>query len=98
MLSVLEEIAEEREATTAQVAIAWLLRRPAGLTIVPIIAARRQEQIVDNLGALAVDLDADEIARLDAAGQPQLGFPRGFLESSNVRGLIYGNTFDKLRA
>ena len=70
---------------------------PAGLTIVPIVAARRQEQIVDNLGALAVDLDADDIARLDAAGRPQLGFPRGFLESSDVRELIYGNTFEQLR-
>ena len=98
VLTALREIAEKREATTAQVAIAWLLRRPAGLTIVPIIAARRQEQIVDNLGALEVELDADDIARLDAAGKPQLGFPRGFLESSNVRGLIYGSTFEKLRA
>jgi hypothetical protein len=53
---------------------------------------------IDQLGALAVDLDADDIARLEDAGRPQLGFPRGFLESSNVRGLIYGNTFEKLRA
>ena len=30
VLAVLEEIAAEREATTAQVAIAWLLRRPPG--------------------------------------------------------------------
>ena len=29
-------------------------------------------------------------------GQAALGFPRGFLESSNVRELIYGNTFEKL--
>ena len=86
------------EATPAQVAIAWLLHRPAGLTIVPIIAARRADQIVDNLGALDLRLDAEEIARLDAAGRPQLGFPRSFLESSNVRELIYGNTFEKLRA
>jgi hypothetical protein len=35
---------------------------------------------------------------LDDAGRAQLGFARGFLESSNVRGLIYGNTFEKLRA
>jgi aryl-alcohol dehydrogenase-like predicted oxidoreductase len=98
VVAVLEEIAGARGATPAQVAIAWLLRRPAGPTIVPIVAARREEQIVDNLGALEVDLDEDEIARLDAAGKPQLGFPRNFLESSNVRGLIYGNTFEKLRA
>ena len=98
VLAVLEEIAGEHEATTAQVAIAWLLRRRGGLTIVPIVAARRQEQIVENLGALAVDLDADDIARLDAVGRPHLGFPRGFLESSSVRELIYGNTFEKLRA
>jgi aryl-alcohol dehydrogenase-like predicted oxidoreductase len=97
VLAVLRELARDREATPAQVAIAWLLHRPAGLTIVPIIAARRADQIVDNLGALDVRLDADEVARLDAAGRPQLGFPRSFLESSNVRELIYGNTFEKLR-
>ena len=98
VLAALQEIAAERHATAAQVAIAWLLRRPAGLTIVPIVAARRREQIVDNLGALDVDLDADEVARLDDVGRPKLGFPRDFLESSDVRGLIYGSTFDRLGA
>ena len=63
----------------------------------PIVAARRREQIVENLGASALDLDDEEIARLDAAGRPQLGFPRSFLESSGVRELIYGKTFERLR-
>ena len=94
----LREIAAARDATPAQVAIAWLLRRQTPSTIVPIVAARRREQIVENLAARDVDLDDGDIARLDAAGKPQLGFPRSFLESSGVRELIYGNTFAKLRA
>ena len=81
VVAALREIAAARDATPAQVAIAWLLRRPTPLTIVPIVAARRREQIVENLAARDVELDDDEIARLDAAGKPQLGFPRSFLES-----------------
>ena len=97
VVAALREIAVARDATPAQVAIAWLLRRPTPPTIVPIVAARRREQIVENLAAREVELDEDDIARLDAAGKPQLGFPRSFLESSGVRELIYGNTFAKLR-
>src|SRR5688572_22627843 len=72
VVAVLRELADAREATPAQVAIAWLLRRPGGPTIVPIVAARRRVQIVENLGALAVELDDEQTARLDAAGRPQL--------------------------
>lgn len=97
VLAALREIAQAHEATPAQVAIAWLLRRPTALTIVPIVAARRREQIVENLGARDVELDDEDIARLDEAGNPQLGFPRSFLESSGVRELIYGKTFAKLK-
>jgi aryl-alcohol dehydrogenase-like predicted oxidoreductase len=97
VVAALREIADAHEATPAQVAIAWLLRRPGRPTIVPIVAARRREQIVENLGALALELEDEEIGRLDAAGSPQLGFPRSFLESSGVRELIYGKTLDRLR-
>jgi hypothetical protein len=62
------------------------------------MVVRRRPGEPDFFGELGEgSLDADHIARLDAAGRPQLGFQRGFLESSNVRELIYGNTFEKLR-
>jgi aryl-alcohol dehydrogenase-like predicted oxidoreductase len=86
-------VADDHGATPAQVAIAWLLHRPSPPTIVPIIGARREEQLAENLGALDVRLEPDELARLDEAAPPQLGFPRSFLESEGVRELIYGQTF-----
>jgi len=86
-------VADENGATPAQIAIAWLLHRASPPTIVPIIGARREEQLTENLGALDVRLEPDELARLDEAAAPQLGFPRSFLESEGVRELIYGQTF-----
>jgi len=98
--SVLAEIgalAADHGATPAQIAIAWMLRRRLPLTIVPIVAARRREQIIENLDAVKLSLSDEELDRLDAAGEPRLGFPRAFLESSDVRQLIYGNTYARLR-
>lgn len=58
---------------------------------------RSAEQLTDNLGALGVALTDDDLARLDRASRPELGFPRSFLESADVRELIYGDTWELLR-
>jgi len=97
----LVRIAESRGATPAQVAIAWLrgtpgLPTPGRPTIVPIVGARTEVQLVENLGALALQLTPDEWRELEEAGRPDLGFPRSFLESESVRGLIYGETWERL--
>jgi len=50
-------------------------------------------QLESNLGSRAQSRFSDEQgARLDAAGAPELGFPRAFLESDHVRALINGET------
>lgn len=97
VLIELEAIADARQCTRAQVAIAWMLQRRLPLTIVPIVGARRREQIVENLRAAEIKLNDQELDRLDDAGRPKLGFPRAFLESPDVRELIYGNTYPRLR-
>ena len=94
----LRTIAAAHRATPAQVAIAWLRGAPGPPTIVPIVGARTESQIVENLGALELELTAAERSDLDEAGAPELGFPRSFLESTNVRGLIYGDTWERLEA
>jgi aryl-alcohol dehydrogenase-like predicted oxidoreductase len=98
LVDLLGEIADGHGCTRAQAAIAWMRRRPAPPTIVPIVAARREAQMVENLGVLDVTLDADELSRLDEASAPELGFPRSFLESGNARELIYGQTWARLAA
>ena len=93
----LREVAEANACTPAQVAIAWARQRPSPPTVVPLVAATREEQMIENLGAANISLEPSEIEAIDEAGKPQLGFPRDFLESADVRGLIYGDTYDRIR-
>jgi aryl-alcohol dehydrogenase-like predicted oxidoreductase len=85
-------VAEEIGATPSQVAIAWVRAQP-WLTV-PIVGARSEAQLRDNLGALEVELGDEHVERLSAASGFDVGFPRSFLESDHVRGLIFGDTFD----
>ena len=65
-----------------------------GSHTVPIVGARSDAQLRENLGALEVELGAEHLERLASAGGFSAGFPRDFLESDDVRGLIFGDTFD----
>ncbi len=58
-------LAEERAVTPAQLALAWALHR--GDDIVPLVGARTRERLAEALGALAIRLDADAMARLEVA-------------------------------
>ncbi len=98
VLDALTLVAREHECTPAQVAIAWARQRPAPPTVIPLVAATREEQIVENLAAASIELEDDELAAIDDAGRPELGFPRDFLESDDVRELIYGTTYERLLA
>ena len=65
---VVFDIATEKEATPAQVALAWLLGK--GDDIVPIPGTKRRTYLEENLMAAFLSLDDAEIARLDAALLP----------------------------
>jgi aryl-alcohol dehydrogenase-like predicted oxidoreductase len=85
-------VADELGSTPAQVAIAWV--RAQSWRLVPIVGARSEAQLRENLGALDLELSHDHVERLDAVSGFRLGFPREFLESDHVRGLIFGDTFE----
>jgi len=85
-------VADEVGATPAQVAIAWVRAQP--WHSVPIVGARSEAQLRENLGALDLELGPECIGRLDAVSEFTPGFPRAFLESEHVRGLIFGDTFE----
>jgi aryl-alcohol dehydrogenase-like predicted oxidoreductase len=59
--------------TVAQVALAWLLRRPAVTSL--IVGARTEEQLRDNLAALNLQLTAEEHQRLERVSRPTLIYP-----------------------
>lgn len=95
IVAVLGEIATVHARTPAQVAIAWLLGRSSP-PVVPILGVRRLEQLEENFGALMLQLSEQELAALDEVSALSLGFPRSFLESEDVRELIYGDTWSQL--
>jgi aryl-alcohol dehydrogenase-like predicted oxidoreductase len=72
-IEVLYDVAGSHGATPAQIALAWLLGRPAVSSV--IIGARTDEQLLDNLGAAAVTLTSDERAALDKVSAPDLIYP-----------------------
>ena len=73
IVDALVAIAKPRGVSAAQVALAWLLGRPAVASV--IIGARTEAQLVDNLGAAGLALTAEERARLDAVSAPPLLYP-----------------------
>ncbi len=62
------DVAAGKGATPGQIALAWLLHK--GLDIVPIPGTKRRSYLEENVAAAAIALDADEVARLDAALAP----------------------------
>ncbi len=79
--TLVRDLADDLGATTAQVAIAWMRRRSPAIH--PIIGARRVDQLLENLGATNVDLPGEAMARLDAAAEPDLGFPATFIRDTS---------------
>jgi diketogulonate reductase-like aldo/keto reductase len=64
---VLGEVARRRDATPAQIALAWLLRQD-GMIVIP--KASRLEHVRENRGALDIALTEEELAALDRAFPP----------------------------
>jgi aryl-alcohol dehydrogenase-like predicted oxidoreductase len=65
VLSALDDIAARHRATPAQVALAWIMAKPA--IAAPIASATSVAQLTELMGALLLSLSADDVAALDAA-------------------------------
>ena len=93
-LSIAQEvrtIAQEINKTPSQVALNWIRQQNKNRgVIIPIIGARTESQIKDNLGCLDFELNADQLKRLDEKSRIQLGFPHDFNEG--VRAFAYGKS------
>ena len=73
-VEALEKIAKTKNATVAQVALAWLLAQP-GVTSI-IIGANKMTQLEDNLKAADLELTAAEIEALSATTAPADLYPQ----------------------
>lgn len=65
LVEALRVIADEKKASVAQIAIAWVLSR--GEDIVPLIGARSRERLAEALGALDLALTPEDLARIEEA-------------------------------
>ena len=65
LVDALQAIAKEKHCSTAQLAIAWVASR--GDDIMPLIGARRRDQLQEGVGALDVTLSPDDVARIEKA-------------------------------
>src|SRR5436309_3424985 len=65
LIDLLGTIAKKKKATSAQIALAWLLAQKPW--IVPIPGTTKQERLEENIGALAIELTADDLRELDVA-------------------------------
>ena len=87
-----QAIAKEITKSPSQVALNWIRQQQKDKAVmIPIIGARTEAQIKDNLGCLDFDLTSDQLKRLDEKSKIQLGFPHDLM--STMRTTIYGNTF-----
>jgi aryl-alcohol dehydrogenase-like predicted oxidoreductase len=65
LVDLLGKIAEHKNATPAQIALAWLLAQKP--LIVPIPGTRKLERLDENIGAVAVELTSDDLREIDSA-------------------------------
>jgi len=73
VIEIMREIATSKGITIPQVALSWLLHQPSVTSV--IIGAKRNDQLEDNLKAVASKLSADELARLDEVSKPASIYP-----------------------
>jgi aryl-alcohol dehydrogenase-like predicted oxidoreductase len=100
--SEVQIIAKEVNRTPSQIALNWIRQQQqrqqhqqtdrGKAVIIPIIGARTEAQIKDNLGCLDFELTEDQLNRLDEKSKIQLGFPHDFI-SEAAKIFLYGNTF-----
>ena len=69
VIKALDEVAARYEAKPGQIALAWLIARPA--VTAPIASATNLEQVAELVEAAEIELDADSIAMIDAASKPR---------------------------
>jgi aryl-alcohol dehydrogenase-like predicted oxidoreductase len=90
------KIAKEIDHSPAQVALNWI-RQGHDIPsihknrIIPIIGARKESQIKDNIECIEFELSNEQLKRLDEISRIELGFPHDFLNSKMVNEIIYGD-------
>jgi aryl-alcohol dehydrogenase-like predicted oxidoreductase len=74
VVEALKKVADRHDASPARVALSWVLARPAVSSV--IVAARKVEQLEDNVRAVDLRLSDEDFQLLDAASDPGIPYPK----------------------
>jgi len=92
VVAEVQKIATEIGHTMSQVAINWARQNPVAMMI-PILGARRLDQLKDNMDVFGWSLTDEHMKRLNDVSAIDMGFPHGFLDGNRN---VFGATFDKI--
>jgi aryl-alcohol dehydrogenase-like predicted oxidoreductase len=81
-VTAMREVAGKHHVSVAEVALAWVLAKPFVTTI--IIGAKRIEQLDQNLAAVNLKLDADDMAKLDEVSVLEAEYPSWMVPRQNA--------------
>jgi aryl-alcohol dehydrogenase-like predicted oxidoreductase len=88
VVDVLKKVASRHEkATVAQVALSWQLHQSYVTSV--IIGAKKESQLTDNLGAVDLKLNPEDLAEIDTASRPAMIYPNwmfGFQQADRLPG------------
>ena len=74
VVRALKQVAGRHDVSSARAALSWVLGRPAVSSV--IVAARKAEQLEDNINAVDLRLSDEEVRLLDAASDPGVPYPK----------------------
>ncbi|MEO1021206.1 MAG: aldo/keto reductase [Bacteroidota bacterium] len=89
------DVAEELGVTPAQVAIKWTMRQ--GVQSIPIVGARKTNQLEDSLKATEIEIPEEQLRKLNEVSAIELGFPHDFLSNENVMDVVHGGVYEKIK-
>lgn len=88
------KIAEARGCSPSQVALSWVRQQPG--VVIPVLGARTVAQLEENLQCVQITLTEEEMRRLDAVSQIDLGYPHTYLQPMDPHNLAYGGLFAQI--
>jgi len=91
-----KSVADETGSSMAQVSLAWLRHR--SVPVIPIIGARKLQQLHDNLASLDLLLTDNQLKTLHEASRIELGFPQELFTKELPRSLRSGGMADRIIA
>ena len=88
------DVAQELGVTPTQVAINWVRQRVSN--VMPIVGAKRVEQLQDSLKCLDFVIPDEIMTRLNEVSKIELGFPHDFLSSEGMKQSAFAGMYDQI--